>query len=273
MKTSGLEQIESGSVALLGLPWDAMSSFLRGPARAPARIRDALSCPSSNLSTESCRDLGTERRFIDLGDLELPADPSALDRIERAAAAVLERNARFIGLGGDHAVTLGTLRACAERHPKLSVLHFDAHPDLYDELDGNRHSHACPFARALEEGLIGRLVQVGIRTLNPHQREQAERFGVEIVPAQALDAAASLRFAGPLYISVDLDALDPAFAPGVSHPEPGGLSTRQLLDIIQKVEARIISADVVELNPERDLHDLTARVAAKLVKELADRML
>jgi arginase family enzyme len=158
-------------------------------------------------------------------------------------------------------------------YPNLTVLHIDAHPDLYDQLDGDRFSHACPFARALETGTIARLVQVGIRTLNPHQRAQAARFGVEIIEMRDWHSDLDLRLGGPLYLSVDLDALDPAFAPGVSHHEPGGLSTRDLLRIIQNLPVAPIGADLVELNPMRDPIGMTAAVAAKITKEILGRML
>ena len=139
---------------------------------------------------------------------------------------------RPIALGGDHAITFPILRAFAKRHPRLSILHFDAHPDLYDEFEGNRFSHACPFARIMEEGLAGRLVQVGIRTANAHQREQVARFGVEMIEMRDFRDGLAPEFDAPVYVSFDLDGLDPAFAPGVSHREPGGLSTRQALDVI-----------------------------------------
>jgi agmatinase len=152
----------------------------------------------------------------------------------------------------------------------LTIVHFDAHPDLYDSLDGDRFSHACPFARIMEEGKVARLVQFGIRTMNPHQRAQCERFGVEVHEFRDWDGTVPA-LSGPVYVTVDIDALDPAFAPGVSHHEPGGMSTRQLLDAIRQLGtsgARVVGADVVELNPTRDVNDVTAMVAAKIVREL-----
>ena len=260
-------------VALIGLPWDAMSSHLRGCALAPAAVRRALLGGSMNLWTERGRDLGSTDRFVDLGDAELPATAAALESITAAVSGVLDRGAKPLALGGDHAVTLGVLRACAPRSPGLTVLQVDAHPDLYEEYEGNRFSHACPFNRALEEGLVSRLVQVGIRTMNEHQRRQVERYGVEVIEAWRLDRVERLELSGPVYVTIDLDGLDPAFAPGVSHPEPGGLSTRQVLSLLTRMPRTVVGADVVELNPTRDLNDLTAMVAAKLVKELACRLL
>nr|NIV28320.1 agmatinase [Anaerolineae bacterium] len=148
----------------------------------------------------------------------------------------------------------------------------DAHPDLYDEIEGNRYSHGCPFARIMEESLVTRLVQVGIRTMNPHQRAQAERFGVEVHEMRDWRPGTAFDFGGPVYLSLDLDVLDPAFAPGTSHHEPGGLSTREVLELIQNLRAPIVGADIVELNPKRDPLGITAMAAAKLLKEVVAGM-
>jgi arginase family enzyme len=153
------------------------------------------------------------------------------------------------------------------------VLHLDAHPDLYPEFEGDPYSHACPFARVVEEGLAERLVQVGIRTMNGAQQAQAERHDVEVIDMRAWTAGRRPDVRGPLYLSIDLDAFDPAFAPGVSHREPGGLATRDAIDLIQRLPGPIVGADIVELNPSRDPIGITAPLAAKLVKELAARML
>ena len=195
-----------------------------------------------------------------------------IHHVGRVFANLLAQDLRVLSLGGDHAVTYPIMRAYAAKYPDLTIVQFDAHPDLYESLDGNRYSHACPFARIMEDGLVKRLVQVGIRTLNQHQREQAERYGVEIIEAWDI-ADLALTFDGPVYISLDLDVLDPAFAPGVSHHEPGGLSSRELLNLIKTLDAQIVGADVVELNPHRDLVNMTAMIAAKCTKELLARML
>ncbi len=257
-------------VTLLGIPNDENSSFLKGPAEAPPLIRRALHSPWSNLSTEIGLDLDDEPRLKDDGDLR--ADVSFGD-IEEAVARILERGERVLSIGGDHAVAYPILRAYGRRYERLNLLQLDAHPDLYDELDGNRLSHACPFARIMEAGLVGRLVQVGIRTLNPHQRRQAERFGVEIHEMKDWPPATPTAFDGPLYLSLDLDVLDPAFAPGVSHHEPGGLSVREVITLIQGLDAPLVGADLVEYNPSRDLNGVTGMVAAKLLKEIIARML
>jgi len=264
--------LQPGMVAVVGIPYDENSSFMRGPALAPARIREALHSGSANLCSEGGIDLGTEPRFRDLGDLELADGDAALGQIEKTIESLLEHDVYVLSLGGDHAITYPILRAYGKRYDQLNVLHLDAHPDLYDEYEGNRTSHACPFARIMEENLARRLVQVGIRTMNAHQRTQAERFGVEVIEMREWQPETGLDFEGPLYLSLDIDVLDPAFAPGVSHHEPGGLSTRDVLQLIQNLRVPIVGADIVEFNPRRDPLGITAMVAAKFLKEIAGRM-
>jgi arginase len=174
----------------------------------------------------------------------------------------------------DHSITYPVVRAVSRTLPRLTILHVDAHPDLYDEFDGDRYSHACPFARIMEERLAVRLVQVGIRTMTRHQRDQAERFGVETIDMRAW-AGGVRPVIGPdeiVYLSIDVDGIDPAFAPGVSHPEPGGLTVREVLSLVQGLSAPLAGADVVECNPDVDPTSITSYVAAKLVKEIAAAM-
>jgi arginase len=261
-------------IAVLSVPFDGNSSYLQGPAAGPARIHEALYCPSSNMWTEHGLDLGRSDcgyHFVDALNLDKKENPLSL--IESRVAELLDGGHRVISLGGDHSITYPIIRAYAKAVPGLNILHFDAHPDLYDELNGNRHSHACPFARIMEEGLAARLVQIGIRTMTGHQRRQAARFGVEVIDMASLARAATLQFSGPIYLSLDLDCLDPAFAPGVSHHEPGGITTRELLAFIQRLDGELVGADIVEYNPERDLNGVTAMVAAKLLKEILGKML
>jgi arginase len=261
-----------GPPTLLGIPFDANSSYLRGPAEAPPLIREAFRCDSSNLWTETGIDLGRPSLFSDAGDLALPAD-SAFAVIENEIGTLLDKGQRPLSLGGDHSITYPILRAFGKRIPSLTVVHFDAHPDLYDELQGNRHSHACPFARMMEEGCAKRLIQLGIRTMNGHQRSQAERFAVEVIEMRDLPALEKLKLTGPVYISFDVDVLDPAFAPGISHREPGGMSVREALNYLHAITGTIVGADIVEYNPKQDISQLTAMVCGRLLKELLGMMI
>lgn len=266
--------LNQNDVALIGLLSDANSSYKRGAAEAPGFIRQALHCESSNLCSELGVDLAKNSRFVDLGDHPVNDDAESFLAIESVIFKINEVGALPLVLGGDHAITYPVLRAVHRAHGPVNLLHFDAHPDLYHDFEGNPYSHASPFARIMERGLVSRLVQVGIRTLNKGQREQVERFGVETHEMMTLDINAIGRdFVGPVYISCDIDALDPAFAPGVSHHEPGGLSVRDILGVIQRLPNRIVGADIVEYNPGRDINNMTAMVAAKLLKEIAGKML
>jgi agmatinase len=262
-----------GAPVLIGIPLDQNSSFLRGPAQAPPLIRQALHSDSWNKGTETRVDLGASGIFEDAGDLTYLESPDAYARIEEAIGKIVDAGKRPVSLGGDHSITYPLLRALGKRVPGITLVHFDAHPDLYADYEGNPHSHASPFARIMEAQLVQRLVQIGIRTLNAHQHEQAEKYGVEVHEMKNLPEPAGLKLTGPIYVSFDMDALDPAFAPGISHWEPGGLTTREALRYIHALPGPIIGADLVEFNPVRDSSGLTATVAAKILKELLGKML
>ena len=256
-------------VRLIGLPTDCHSSFLRGAAAGPAAIRAALASDHTNMAAECGLEIGGDVELVDAGDLPLTEDSRDFDRIKTAAAAAAAEGEIPILLGGDHMVTYPVVIGLASVQGPVYILHFDAHPDLYDDFGGDPLSHASPIARIMEEGLATRLVQVGIRTLNRHCYEQAERFGVEIMDMRNFASDRVPIPSVPLYVSIDLDAFDPAFAPGVSHHEPGGLSSRDVLRVLHRIEGPIVGADIVELNPSRDRDGVTATLAAKLVKELA----
>lgn len=257
---------------LIGVPFDAASSFRRGAAAAPGAIRAALTSPAGNSWTEGMVDLGAAGTLADAGDIAELGGPNARAAIEQAVGKLVVSGARPIVLGGDHSITYPVLRGLRPYHQHLSVLHIDAHPDLYAEFEGDRFSHACPFARVLEERLTDKLVQVGIRTMTGHQRAQAERFGVDVIDMDAWTEGRRPGLAYPVYLSIDLDGFDPAHCPGVSHPEPGGITVRDFLSMLHRLEVPVVGADVVELNPELDPAGLTARVAAKIVKEIAGQM-
>lgn len=261
-------------IALIGAPHDANSSFLRGAAGAPDVIRRVLHNGAANLCSESGIDLSADELLCDLGDLALPDNREGVLDVTAGVAAATADGRLPLVLGGDHAITFPVLRAIAARHGPVDILHFDAHADIYEDFEGNPLSHASPFARIAEAGLARRLVQIGIRTLNAHQREMISRYGVEVHEYKDFDARQfDPEFDGRVYVSFDIDALDPAFAPGVSHHEPGGMNVREALGIIRRIRAPIVGADIVEFNPARDVHDMTAAVCAKLVREIGARMI
>jgi arginase len=272
MASTGSGKGPWGAPTLLGIPLDENSSYLRGAAAAPRLIREALLCDSTNMWSELGVDVGAEGAFLDSGDLHLP-DKDPFPAIQQAVESLLAKRQRPVCLGGDHSITYPIVRAFGGHFKDLTVIHFDAHPDLYDEFQGNRHSHASPFARIMEEKLAKRLIQVGIRTMNQTQKKQAARFGVEVFEIGRKRALEEVKTWCPVYVSFDMDVLDPAFAPGVSHREPGGMSVREVLDHLHSITATIVGADIVEYNPSRDISELTATVAGKILKELMGKML
>ena len=261
-------------VSLLGVPYDASSSFRRGAAGGPPVIREALWSPAGNSWTETGINL-REAALDDEGDLRFAeGEPgeAGRERIADAVDRIAGSGRKPLVLGGDHSITYPALRGFRRHHSRLTILHFDAHPDLYEDFEGDRYSHACPFARVMEEGLADRLVQIGIRTATAHQREQVRRFGVEMIEMKDWRDGRPLGLEGPVYISFDLDALEPGLVPGITHREPGGLTVRQALAVIQSVES-LVGADLVEFNPANDVGGITAAVCGKLVRELAGCML
>ena len=264
---------EWGAPTLIGIPLDKNSSYKRGAAEAPGLIREALHSEASNTTTELGVDLGKPGAYGDAGDLELPEDTGeAFQKIENSVDRILQLKQRPVVLGGDHSITYPVVRAFGKHFKELTLIHFDAHPDLYENYDDNRFSHASPFARIMEDKLTKRLIQVGIRTMNSHQKKQAARFGVEVFEIGHKRALEEVKTWCPVYVSFDMDVLDPAFAPGVSHREPGGMTVREVLDHLHSITAAIVGADIVEYNPSRDISDLTATVAAKVLKELLGKM-
>ena len=256
-------------INILGIPYDQKSSYMRGAAGAPSVIRYTLNDGSSNDWTETGHHIREDATLNDLGDI------MALDyeKLHEAISEKYSPDESYIFLGGDHSISFPIIQAIHQKRQGFDILHFDAHTDLYDNFEGDRHSHACPFARIMEAGLCERLIQVGIRTVTKHQQEQIDKFGVELITMREINKLHDLIFERPLYISIDLDGFDPAYAPGVSHHEPGGLVPRNIINFLQNIQKEIIAIDIVELNPRRDHERMTAALACKLLKEVAGIMI
>ena len=233
-------------IAIVGLPFDEFSSFMKGPAKAPQEIRKLLHNGSMNMCAESGIDLSETGRLKDMGDFKPISHP---EDVVKPLCEIIDKGAHLISLGGDHSLSYGTIKAHSKYYQGLTVLHLDAHPDLHEEYDGNLYSHACPFARVMEQGLASRLIQVGIRTLTPHQKNQADKFGVEIIQMKDWSPTMNLNLEGSVYLSFDIDVLDPSYAPGISHHEPGGMSTRDAIDFLNNQKMNLIGADIMEYNP------------------------
>ncbi|MDD8031653.1 MAG: agmatinase [Acidobacteriota bacterium] len=268
-----LAQVKNYNLVIIGVPFDEKSSYQRGAAGGPAAIRRASTGKCYNPDTELGVDLAEDSVLVDLGDVDTAGDPlRTFSSLEESITQVLSTGAVPIILGGDHSITYPAVRAVARKYQPLDLLHLDAHPDMYQELYGDRLSHACPMARILEDGLIKNLVQIGIRSTTPEIKAMTEKYKVKTIEAKDFPEKLQLEFTNPLYLSLDLDVFDPAFAPGVSHLEPGGLTSRQVLDLIHSLRARIVAFDLVELNPSHDLAGITAALAFKLLKEIAGKI-
>ena len=228
-------------------------------------------------SMSPCTERGVDLTGLDArddGDLALPTQVEAAEAaIAGAVGEVIDSEAVPVLLGGDHGVTVPAFGAVLARRPGLHYLVFDAHPDLYPDYQGDPFSHACISHRIAQLAAMDgeRIHQVGIRASNPSQREAASRLGVETVGAWELDRFDASAIDGPVYLSIDIDVLDPAHAPGCGNPVPGGLSTRQLLDAIHQLGdagVEIAAVDVVEVNPLLDDVGITALAAARIVAEV-----
>ena len=263
---------KNSRLVFAGLPDDSQSSYRRGAHHGPDRIRQAYDGNGYNSTTESGVDLAG--RVADFGDL--PSQGSwqltAQNYREFAESLFVAGKIPFFA-GGDHAVTVPLVAALSVLNQRVHVVQIDAHPDLYPEFDGSRSSHACTGARILEMEHVIALTQIGVRTMNAVQAQQAERFHDRLKTFPARDWPGDLPTlrhiprGAPVYLSVDLDGFDPAFAPGVSHPVPGGLTSRQVFNFIQTGHWRLVGMDAVEVNPDRDVNDQTAILAARVLHE------
>lgn len=256
-------------INVIGIPFDQKSSYMRGAAGAPDAIRFTLNDGSSNDWTETGFNIKEDASFNDLDDITV----QTYEELYESISEKISPHESHIFLGGDHSITYPIIQSIHHKRQGFDILHFDAHTDLYDNFEGDPHSHACPFARIMEAGLCERLIQVGIRTITKHQQEQIDKFGVEVITMKDLYKLHDLKFERPLYISIDLDGFDPAYAPGVSHHEPGGLIPRDIINFLLNIKQEIIAADIVELNPLRDHKRMTAALACKLLKEITGLMI
>ncbi len=282
-----LESAGRADVAIMGAPFDGGTTFRAGARYGPAAIREAslLLRPYNDALAVSPFD---ECQVVDAGD----AGPNPVDivsahrTIETNAASLQQAGARVLGLGGDHSVSLPLLRAAAAAHGSLSLLQLDAHTDTWDSYFGSKLTHGTMFRRASEEKVIDghSSVQVGLRGSLYSAKDYAKNaeLGFTTLLARDLDRAgvqgaielAVDRLRSPVYITVDVDCLDPAFAPGTGTPEAGGLSSRELLGILRGLagQLNVVSADVVEVSPPYDPTGATAVVAANTAYELIGLM-
>jgi agmatinase len=274
-------------LVVFGVPFDAGTSYRPGTRFGPNHVRQ---------SSRLLRDFNTElevapfqlHQVVDAGDLVVnPFDiPRAIEAIEEAARGYTEADASFLAIGGDHTISLPLLRAVNAKHGPVAVLHFDAHLDTWDDFFGQPYTHGTPFRRAREEGLIdaSRSLHIGIRgpQYNDVDIDESFRLGYATISAPDYDrqglsgvfqAMRERLGDGPVYVSVDIDVLDPSFAPATGSPEPGGISTRELLATLRELrQLEVVGADIVEVAPAYDHAEITGYAAAHIGFELLSLM-
>jgi agmatinase len=278
------ENINYANMLCLGIPWDQSSSYRKGATDGPAYLRWASSGLLFNPYTESNIDLRQAWQIFDGGDVPLGNQDPIADRkaIENAIRKYYQYNMFFMFLGGDHLTTYFCFRALKKLLKKRTgIIYIDAHPDLYEEYEQNKYSHACVVKRIVDEIRIdpSAIIEVGIRAGTPEQMATAQELGIQTISnadflnqgpkktaQQVLDLVPS--FVEQVYLSIDLDILDPAYAPAVGNPQPGGLTTRQLIDFIHQLYSLPITAfDITELCPPYDQQSTTSYTAAKIIQE------
>jgi len=270
-------------LVVVGVPWDTTSSYRRGAAAGPDAIRRATSGRLYNRFTEQGLDLAALWKVCDHGNVKETSDISKLKKSLASAISLHDhRDHSTLFLGGDHFISYPCFSLMARKcRRRLSLLYFDAHPDLYVSYEGSRYSHATTVSRILEDENLssGTVCYVGIRASTSEQNERIRTLGLkayttEDVYRRGCDAIASsirsVLLDKPVYLSVDLDCLDPAFAPGVGNPQPGGLSARQIIEVLHGIDGLdIVAADIVEYSPRFDSKArTTAFTSAILIKEL-----
>ncbi|HTI22083.1 MAG TPA: agmatinase [Kutzneria sp.] len=278
-----IDQVSRADVAVVGVPFDSGVSYRPGARFGPAAVREASRLlrpyhPGLDVSPFE------RAQVVDAGDIAAnPMDiPQAIDTIEREAGELLDNGARLVTVGGDHTIALPLLRAMAQRHGPVALLHFDAHLDTWDSYFGASYTHGTPFRRAVEEGVLdtSALCHVGIRgplySRADLTSDKELGFGI-VTSADVMRRGVDEVVGGlrerigdrPLYVSVDIDVLDPAHAPGTGTPEAGGMTSRELLEILRGLAgANLVSADVVEVAPAYDHAEITSIAASHVAYDL-----
>lgn len=282
-----IDEVSDVDVAVIGVPFDSGVSYRPGARFAPAHVRQSSRLlrpynPAVNVEPFA------RQQVVDAGDVAAnPFDiQAAIEQIHAGARSVLERAERVLTIGGDHTIALPLLRAIYERHGPVAVVHFDAHLDTWETYFGAKYTHGTPFRRASEEGLIDRsgCLHVGIRgpLYSPADLHDDHELGFQIVHAVEMDDIGARGVTErirervgerPVYVSVDIDVLDPAFAPGTGTPEAGGLSSRELLAILRDFgDLDLVGADLVEVAPAYDHAEITGIAASHAGYELLSAM-
>ena len=282
MRLPHIPQPEELEVALIGVPFDGGTTYRPGPRFGPRHVRSQSAIirpwnPVLHVNPFA------KHRTADFGDL--PVNPLSIEdtfkRIERGIAPLLDVGVRCVCVGGDHSISLPILRAVAKKHGPVSLIQFDAHNDLWDEYFGGKYSHGTPFRRAFDEGLLldGGVLQVGLRgqVYSENDFDFARQHKVRMVTAEEFHKKGMAAVQSHLrafrrklvYITLDIDVVDPAFAPGTGTPQVGGLTSVQILELVRALQGlNIVGCDLVEVSPPYDTGEITSLLAANLLFEL-----
>jgi agmatinase len=281
------DQVERCDVAVVGVPFDAGVSYRPGARFGPSAVREGSRLLRPYNPGQDVEPFAVQQ-VADCGDIACnPFDiAEAIATIEASADRLLDEGSRLVTIGGDHTIALPMLRAVARRHGPVALIHFDAHLDTWDTYFGALYTHGTPFRRAFEENLMRRdaLTHVGIRgpLYSPSDLTDDAGMGFAILSSMDVEEMGVARtVAGirarvgdaPVYVSIDIDVLDPAHAPGTGTPEVGGLTSRELVAILRGLRGlALVGADVVEVSPAYDHAEITAVAAANVVYELISLM-
>ncbi|MGZ5306436.1 MAG: agmatinase [Actinomycetota bacterium] len=277
------DEVDRCDVAVVGVPFDSGTTYRPGARFGPNAVRNATRLLRSYHAGLDVRPFAAQQ-VADAGDIGCnPFDiQEAIAQIESGAEEILSGASHLLSIGGDHTIALPLLRVMKRRHGPVALLHFDAHLDTWDTYFGAEYTHGTPFRRAWEEGLLlqDHAMHVGIRgpLFSPDDLVDDERFGFAIVGAMEMNttgveevvARVRDRLAdAPVYVSIDIDVLDPAHAPGTGTPEAGGLTSRELLGILRGLAGvNVVGADIVEVAPPYDHAEITAMAASHVAYEL-----
>jgi len=263
------ETYEQADWVIVGLPYDGTCSFRPGTRFGPEAIRGA-SYGLETYSPASNADLGNVA-YYDAGELEFPLGnrDAILEIIRRNAKEVVQSGKRWLGIGGEHLVTFPALQAYVEKYPDLGILHFDAHADLRDDYLGEKLSHATVLRRCMELISPERLVQIGIRSGPKEEFDWMRRHGTLLDTMADIPRGLERLKGRPIFLTIDLDCLDPSIMGGTGTPEPGGLSFKEFTDWLSAFRGlNFVGADVLELSPHYDPSGVSTVTAAKVVREV-----
>lgn len=284
-----IDEIKGLDAVIFGVPFNDLSTYRKGPKYAPQAIRKASECydpyvPDLDFDFSSFN-------IADLGDIELDSnDPlENLSKVENFVDSICKENIRFAAFGGDHSITLPIIKSLSKNSSKIGLIWIDAHLDFLEEYpNGVKISHATVLKKVLETTSLSprNVINLGFRAFgsSPKEKVDAERYGVKVISTKSLFQEMTLKQISEivgevsenvevLHVSIDMDVLDPAFAPGVTNPEPGGISTRDLLNLIEIIGRYASSFDIVELAPPYDISEISAHTAAAIVIQMLGTML